>query len=493
MGVMKFLLPSGLPGDVVQELQRASVAGGQDAMPYPAQVTLECGQMTVARNVDESGCLLVPWEVNGSGRVMSSSATLMERPQPYHLPIELARGKANQVRSQAADWIMGGLEMAPDLADLIRDATRCFYTAVAHVPEASATTTAQGALARCYEAADTLVRTYMAQVFNLRHQRQEKLDTTFGCRLPVQPEDGIFPTDAFNSICLQFPWCDIERTEGEFRWDMQDAAVEWALDQGLRLSGGPLIDFSGAFLPDWLWGRERDLSNLSGFLCNFVEAAVHRYRSKIRSWQIAAASNSAQVLAMSDEELLWLTVRLAEAARRVDPNFEIIVSIAQPWGEYLVYQERTHSPFVFADTLVRSGLKLSALDIEVVMGVSPGGSYCRDLLDLSRLLDLYALLGVPLQVTLAYPSGEGPDEYADTENKVGAGRWHEGFTPQVQAEWARSFAGLAVCKPYVRSVYWHQWSDAQPHVFPLCGLVDASGHAKPALECLREIRRLHLR
>src|SRR5260370_3826936 len=100
MGMMKFLLPAGLSGDAVRELECTSVAGGQDNMPFPTQVLVEPGQMTVLRGVDESGCLFTPWDVNGSGRVMATSATLMERTQPYHLLIELARGKLNQVRGQ---------------------------------------------------------------------------------------------------------------------------------------------------------------------------------------------------------------------------------------------------------------------------------------------------------------------------------------------------------------------------------------------------------
>ena len=81
--------------------------------------------------------------------------------------------------------------------------------------------------------------------------------------------------------------------------------------------------------------------------------------------------------------------------------------MSQPWGEYMARAEHTYSPFVFADTLIRAGLKLAALDVEWVMGVTPRGSYCRDLLDASRVLDLYAMLGTPLQVSLAYPVGGG--------------------------------------------------------------------------------------
>ena len=114
------------------------------------------------------------------------------------------------------------------------------------------------------------------------------------------------------------------------------------------------------------------------------------------------------VLGLNEDELLWLTVRLAEAAKQIDPGLELSIGIAQPWGEYMALQERTHSPFIFADTLIRSGLQLAALDLELVMGVTPRGSYCRDLLEASRLLDLYALLGVPLRVTLGYPGGGHP-------------------------------------------------------------------------------------
>ncbi len=80
-------------------------------MPYPSEATVEGGRLVVVRRVDESGCLQVPWLVDPLGQFMTSSATLMERPTAYSLPVELARGKVNQLRGQAADWIMGGLQM----------------------------------------------------------------------------------------------------------------------------------------------------------------------------------------------------------------------------------------------------------------------------------------------------------------------------------------------------------------------------------------------
>src|SRR4051794_36198575 len=111
MGVMIFELPPDMPEDARAALERASVAGGQDCMPYPTQVLVDDGQMILSRNVDESGSLQVPWNIDGTGRVMVSSGTLMERLNPYQLAVELARGKINQVRGQESDWRLGGLEV----------------------------------------------------------------------------------------------------------------------------------------------------------------------------------------------------------------------------------------------------------------------------------------------------------------------------------------------------------------------------------------------
>ena len=114
MGIMIFQLPSALADESMRrELERSSVTGGQDNMPYPTDAVVEAEQLILSRCVQESGNMQVPWRIEGVGHLMTSSATLMERPAPYHLAIELARGKINQVRGQLADWTQGGL-LLPD-------------------------------------------------------------------------------------------------------------------------------------------------------------------------------------------------------------------------------------------------------------------------------------------------------------------------------------------------------------------------------------------
>src|SRR5262249_41370354 len=159
-----------------------------------------------------------------------------------------------------------------------------------------------------------------------------------------------------------------------------------------------------------------------------------------------------------------------------------IVGLVQPWGEYMTLQETNHSPFAFADTLIRSGLNLGALELECVMGVTPRGNYCRDTLDVSRLLDLYALLGGPLQVTLGYPSTTAADSVADADLAASGGHWLTGLDAATQAAWASAVGNVALCKPAVRSVQWTHYLDGARHQFPGCGLVDHAGQPKPALQ-----------
>jgi len=465
-------------------------------MPFLTQVALEPGRLRVSRHEDESGSVVVPWVVDRAGTLMTSTATLIEKAAPYPLVLELARGKVNQLRNQAADWLLGGLSPPAGLPEAIRDATFSLGRAVACSPSAESGQHAQTAIALACAAADQLIETFTQQVFQVRHQRQSRLDATLGCRLgttiPQEPVSAALRA-AFNAVCLPLTWATVQPAERDYRWERHDELLDWAITSGFDVVGGPLIDFVPASLPTWLLSREASLAGIASFACTYAAAVVKRYRGRIRTWQLTAGGNASNLLSLGEEEMLWLTLRIAEAARQSDPNVELLIGLAQPWGEYLAGQVRHHSPFVFADTLVRSGLNLACLDLEMVMSVWPRGSYCRDLLDVSRLIDLYSLLGVPLQITLGLPSAPGRDNMASPELAADAGCWRSGFTPQVQAEWAQNVGGLALCKPTVRSVQWVHLSDAEPHLFPACGLVDAAGNVKPALERLRQLRAEHLR
>jgi hypothetical protein len=496
MGVMRFLLPSDISDDLAEALGRSSVGGGPDNMPWPTDATVSDGRMGVRREVDESGFLIAPWDIPGFGRFFGTTGTLIEREEPYPLPLELARGKINQIRAQAAEWEAIGTPIPAELADRIHEASVSFSRAVSQNEDACHGL-AQLALERGYVAARDLVAHHTESELYRRKQRQPQLDTRFGCRLNSRTLPSVAERQRFLSACneagLSFAWDVVEPVEGEFHWEPFDNLLSWAEDENLPVVAGPLIDFSTRRMPDWLWLWRGDLTNVARFACDYVATVLKRYAGRVRQWQLCAASNLATVLGLGEEELLWLTARLVETARHVDPKLDLVIGVAQPWGEYMGRDDRTHSPFIFADTLIRAGLGLAALDLEIVMGITPRGSYRRDLLELSRVLDLYSLLGAPLRVMLACPSAHGPDPLADAELAVDAGSQRSSWTPTTQAEWATACGVLAIAKPYVQGVYWAHWTDAMPHQFPHCGLLDSENRAKPVLGEWERIRRAHLR
>jgi hypothetical protein len=491
---MNFLLPGPASAEAARELARGYVVGAPDYMPWPTEIRVNGHQITVRRPVDDSGCICLPWEVDGQGRMIITTATLSERHSNYQLPIELARGRVNILRNQAADWQMGGLNLSPDLASKIKAASLAFARAVCHQDAPTqAGSLAEVAIRQALATSDELVGTYIDQVFHTRQSRQGRLETAWSVGLNggvPGPELTAQLRDTFNAVRIPFSWAAVEATEGDYQWEPYDALVGWAQANGFRILAGPLIDFSRAQMPAWL-EAQGDLQSLANFMYDYVETALRRYNQVIRTWQLTAGSNCASVLSLAEDRLLWLTLQLLEMARQVDNDLALVVGIAQPWGEYLAWEERTYSPFVFADTLLRSKAQLTSFDVEVVMGVMPRGSYLRDQLELSRLLDLYALLGLPLRVTLGCPSASGADPQAPDFQVHPRGSGPE-WSPDLQAAWAQKAVALATCKPYVEGVTWTHCTDADPHVFPHAGLVAADGTPKPLWYGLKHVRAEHL-
>jgi hypothetical protein len=496
MGTMNFLLPADLPAEASQALLRACVVGGPDTMPWPTEVILDANQMSVRRAVDESGSVCVPWEVNGNGRLMLSTATLVERAAPYHLVVELLRGKVNVLRNQTADWLMGGLQLTPALDQKLRQVNLDFARSLSQMTLEQAGQVAGKALSQAVATGNELMEAYIAQVFQARLARQHRLDTKLSCGLHGRPPDAEATQllrQTFNAVRIAFDWPAIEPTESTYVWDQVDALVAWAKENQFPIVAGPLIDFSRGRLPEWLWLWEKDPQSLVGFMAQYVATALYRYRQDIRVWQITAASNWASLLSLEEDDFLQLTAQLLDVGRRIDANLDLVLGLAQPWGDYLAREDRAYSPFVFADTLIRSRIPVSSLDLELIMGVEPRGIHARDLLDVSRLLDLYAVLGLPVRITLACPSRTTADPRADPTLQVLSRSQQLEWSPDTQATWARAFAALALCKPQVHAVTWAHFSDAEPHQLPHCGLLDETNTPKPALAGLHDLRERYLR
>jgi hypothetical protein len=239
-----------------------------------------------------------------------------------------------------------------------------------------------------------------------------------------------------------------------------------------------------------LW--EGDFNSILSFVTEFVDKVVKRYRGQVDLWQCAARVNVSEGLSLTEEQRLRLTARAIEVTHELDPDTPMVVRFDQPWAEYMGRTAPDFSPLHFADALVRSGLKLAAVGIEINMGYQPSGSYPRDRLEFSRLLDLWSYLGLPLHVTLAVPGGESNEPAARGRLAPMAQAMPGGWSPENQAAWIKHYVPLLISKPAVHGVFWNQLSDGDNEELSFGGLFDASGNPKPGLNALVALRRKHL-
>ena len=495
MGVMRFLIPAIRLKDW-PEVHRAYVCG-VDQSVFPTRVELDGNVLACRRQTSESGKLHVAWGVNGFGRPVLSTASLPEREQPYVLAVELARGKIVQVRNQLATWQGAGMQIPADFVSLHSAAHQAFTKAAAaqDKPEQAAVF-AQQALEKACGAAEVLTQAYSRQSLANRHRRYAQVPTLLGCHLSQNVPDSAQGEQflaAFNSAGVPIEWRSVEPTEGEYLWDAADAQVEWCQEHKLVIRGGPLLDLSPNGLPPWLVKWEHDIWNLQSFVCDFVETAIRRYLGRIRIWEVSARVNSGGALALTEENRLSLVAKTLEVARHVDEEAQLYIRVDQPWAEYQARGQHRLAPLHFADALVRARLGLTGINLEIAVGFRPRGTMSRDLLDYSRLIDVWSSLSLPLHITLAFPSAKGPDPLCTSDLEVDGESWRTAWTEAAQAEWLDMYLPLLIAKPSVVGVFWSHLSDAEPHAFPHAGLYGAGGAVKPALDRFVSHRRNYLK
>jgi len=489
MGVMRFLV---YPEGRLRELPEARQAylSGFDGRVFPTRVELDGNVLVCRRQTSESCRLHVAWPVPGVGRPLVSTASLREQDVPYLLPVELARGKLGQVRNQAGAWENAGMDIPADFDELNRESLQLFARAASLQEEpAESCRLADEAIERAHAAAECLTRDYVAQRLAIRRRRSPQFPASLGCSLGRSVPDETWTEQLcgiFDAVAIPLSWRWIEPVEGEYHWECHDAQLAWCLANRLLPRGGPLLDFSPDGLPGWLSPWEGDALNLQSFVCDFVETALSRYAGRIRTWEITAAGNTGGVLGLDEESRLALIVRALNIAHEVAEVDQLLIRVQQPWGGYQAQGQHLLSPMQFVDALIRCGTGLSGINLEISVGVDPGGSELRDLMDLSRLIDLWSALGLPLHITLAFPSSTGADPHCDSGRTVpgspnGGATWSE----TAQAKWIDGVLPLLLAKQSVAGIFWSELTDADLHEFPHGGLTRPDGTPKPVLECIR--------
>ena len=242
-------------------------------------------------------------------------------------------------------------------------------------------------------------------------------------------------------------------------------------------------------MPDWIYRCENRYDAFEDAARRHVRSLVRHYDEAVDVWICAGRLNVPGALNFSEEQRLRLAVAMIEVVRDASSQTPVVIGFDQPWAEYLSTEDQDLSPLHFADALVRAELGIGAIALEINLGYWPGGCLPRDLLAISRHLDRWSLIGLPLIVYLTMPSSGEPDAQAEGPSRVVPRYAENASPPAMDQSLARHLVPLLLTKPALHAVVWNQWSDAQPHEFPHSGLLDQSGQAKPLLAQLSDMRR----
>jgi hypothetical protein len=454
---------------------------GFEELPWFSSVFISEKQLVVQRVESESGAVCVPWLVADRGELLLATSTLMERDTPYFLEVELARGMVHRLRNQLEAWRQLGLVVSAELEQEIITATRHFARAASrqHDP-ATAAEEANKAIELAVVAGEQLAAVYAEQALALR-TRTGPLHTLLGVDLSGELPDTELRAQVastFNLVTLPMSWRDVEASEGKRNWDATDSELRWAQKNGLKVVGGPLLQFDERRVPDWTYLWEGDYDTLSSFMLDHVRHTVKRYRGKVQLWHVASRMNRPRVLSLGDEDRLQIVASAIHAIRDLDQRTPIVVSFDQPWAEYMGTQQIDLAPMHFADALVRADLGLSGIGLELNVGSQPLATAPRPALAFSRLIDQWGLFELPLFLMLT----------VDTRAHRDA---HPQETVSTRAQWVERYLPPLLAKNCVQVVVWNQLSDKSGE-FPGAGLFDDNDQPKPVLNALAGLRTRYL-
>lgn len=492
MGNLRFKVSD--PRLIDSRVWQTAYITGMEGIPWYCRHHIRDDQFIIGRELDESGKLNIVWPTKSHGNLCLSTTSLRISEDSYVLLVELARGTLSRLKTQTAEWQRMGMKLPDTFFPIIDRSTKTFLRSVTSAAGAEQDSLAQESIDASIQASAILCEAFAQQALDSRRQNEGRLTTLLGVTLPVEVSlpsiaDGLQKT--FNLVSIKADLGQVEQSSGRNDYDTFDAQIDWAVKNQFKVCAGPLVDFRPGRLPQWMVLLDEEFDNVLRISCEHAESTVERYRGRVHIWNCATGLNSPNKLDWTDEQVLRMAVSLIETVRRADSRTPVLLSIDQPWSEYLRDNQQGISPLHFADALIRADLGLSGISLVLSMDQWPGGSFPRDLLELNRLIDRWSMLGLPIMIQLSTPterSSEGDKRVSDW-NSGTQSDFLQGSSGIVSPE---ALINLLVSKPSIHAIIWDQLTDQFPIATESSGLWNAQGKAKPLLSNLLQLRKNYL-
>jgi hypothetical protein len=468
---------------------------GSDGVPLRADIEYEKGEIICRKRAPGPAGLAVKWPIDGCGSIFIETARLIERDKPYVLQQELVRGRLMRTAQKREDWGLfdiDGLEEHNKNSDRARDLL--IEALKAKTPEQAAELSQQ-ALTIAVKVGEALAEFHADFFLTRRRQTGGFPRHVFGCRADVNATSSDYRQkmeQAFDFVTIPFSWRQIEPEEQKFNWGPIDSWVDWLRSRQLPIKGSPLVSFRKEHIPDWVYIWEHDFETIRDLVYEHVKRIINRYGQHIHVWDVISGIHAENSFSFSFDQLMELTRMAASLTKTLAPRASCIIDLVGPWGEYYARNQRTIPPMLYADMVVQSGITFDAFALQFFFGPPSDGSYVRDMFQISSLIDRFIGLGKPVHVSaVSVPSDSRPDQQDATGGEFdpnGGGIWRAPWSPEIQQQWLEKFYEVALSKPFVETVTWHDLADLPGHYLPHGGLLDADLNPKPAYEYLKKWR-----
>jgi len=465
----------------------AYLFGGDGIGIRRAQISFDGGFIECIRPNLETAGLALLWPIDGFGKVLLPTTCLPERERPYNLNVEIARAKLMQIVNKREDWLF--FDSIEGLAGISREAQDLFIRAIQNISVPSeASQFADESLKKAIVFSEKLAAKQAETLFRTRSQSHGFGRGCFGCRVdPVEIDDPVYVArllELFGSVTIPINWAQIESRKGSYDFSTIDACIDVLGKQKLTLSAGPLLCFSGEYLPKWLLRSGAGFEKIREMAYHFVSTVVARYSGVIRAWYAVSGLNVLNHFGFRFEQILEMTRAANMAVKQASDRALKIIEVGNPWGEYYATVPNSIPPLVYMDMVVQSGINFDAFGLQVRLGKNQSGMHVRDMMQISAILDSFGPIAKPLYMTnVEVPSRNGDGLY---DGNV-AGIWHEEWNQSQQGQWIEQFYKVALSKPFVNSVTYSNLIDTEDSAIKHSGLLTDQLEPKESFQTLKKL------
>jgi len=465
MGEFRFRLPA--DWEPTKGQAKSIHVIGLDGVPSPCRVTAEDGLLSIVRNRDESGKVFLAYPFDGFGEFTIGTGTLPESGEPYRLLIELARGTLNRLRNQISIWQEGGLEIRDEVHQQVGRATRLLSQAIMEEESVSSDSVAKEALHIAMSANLNVSKLFGAEVSKYRTSQHDMPRFWFA--------NSVGATDVSPEQCETTPFHLVQAPP-----ELADSA---AAAGNKRMIVGPFLDASPG-------GMTEEIVALDDFFAR-RDYILNRCRKTIRSLNpsssllhVVSGLNGIGHRHLSYPQQTQITSDMLNLIDESQVDVPMMVSFDFPWAERLASAVGGAHPLQIADSLLRQGVPINFIGLDINLDYWPGGSVIRDPLQWIDMIDIWSQLGLPLIFCFRMPTMADSTipRSGQLINEV-----RSELTDQQRLSILETLLPMIIARPGVHGFVWRQWNDSDDERYPGGGLFTDAGEEKPVLDVIRNV------